>query len=56
MIVTDGPYTETKEVLGGPTVVDVADEDAAKMWAGKLAETCGWPQEIRRFGPPPEIS
>ena len=54
LVVTDGPFAETKEVLGGLTVVDVADEDAAKMWAGKIAEACGWPQEVRRFGTMPE--
>jgi hypothetical protein len=27
----------------------VADEAAARRWAGKLAEACGWPQEVRRF-------
>ena len=47
---TDGPYVETKEWLGGLTVVDVADEETARMWAGKIAEACGWPQEVRRFG------
>ena len=51
---TDGPFVETKEFLGGLTVVDVADEDAARMWAGKLAEACGWPQEVRRFKPMPQ--
>ena len=51
---TDGPFVETKEYLGGLTVVDVADEDAARMWAGKLAEACGWPQEVRRFKPMPQ--
>ncbi|HEU5043322.1 MAG TPA: YciI family protein [Nocardioidaceae bacterium] len=51
---TDGPYVETKEFLGGLTVVDVADEDAARMWAGKVAEACGWPQEVRRFKPQPK--
>jgi hypothetical protein len=50
---TDGPYVETKEFLGGLTVVEVADEDAAKMWAGKIAVACGWPQEVRRFKPQP---
>lgn len=50
---TDGPYVETKEFLGGLTVVDVADEAAARMWAGKVAEACGWPQEVRRFKPLP---
>jgi len=48
---TDGPFAETKEFLGGLTVVDVADEEAARMWAGKIAEACGWPQEVRRFKP-----
>ena len=51
---TDGPYVETKEFLGGLTVVDVPDEEAARMWAGKVAEACGWPQEVRRFGPQPK--
>jgi hypothetical protein len=50
---TDGPYAETKEYLGGLTIVDVDDEEAAKMWAGKVAEACGWPQEVRRFKPQP---
>jgi hypothetical protein len=51
---TDGPYVETKEWLGGLTVVDVADEETARMWAGKIAEACGWPQEVRRFGRGPQ--
>ena len=50
LLFTDGPYAETKEWIGGLTVVDVADEEAARMWAGKIAEACGWPQEVRRFG------
>jgi hypothetical protein len=54
VLITDGPYVETKEFLGGFAVVDVADDGAAKMWAGKLAEACGWPQEVRRFGQQPQ--
>jgi hypothetical protein len=27
----------------------VADDEAAKMWAGKVAEACGWPHEVRKF-------
>ena len=46
---TDGPFIETKEVLGGFAVVDVADEDAARLWAGKIAVACGWPQQVHRF-------
>jgi hypothetical protein len=55
LLITDGPYVETREFLGGFTVVEVSDDEAAKMWAGKLAEGCGWPQEVRRFGPHPQI-
>jgi hypothetical protein len=56
---TDGPFIESKEHLGGFTVVDVADEDAARLWAGKIAVACGWPQEVRPFMVPmqhPETS
>ena len=49
---TDGPYVETKEHLGGFAVVDVADEETARLWAGKIAVACGWPQEVRRFQVP----
>ena len=52
--ITDGPYVETKEWLGGFCVVSVSDDEEAKVWAGKVAEGCGWPQEVRRFGPVPE--
>ena len=48
--VTDGPFVATQEFLGGLTVVNVADDEAAKVWAGKVAEACGWPQEVRRIG------
>ena len=51
LLITDGPFIESKEYLGGLTVVDVPDDEAAKMWAGKVAEACGWPQEVRRFKP-----
>jgi len=53
LVITDGPYIETKEWLGGLTVVDVPDAETAAMWAGKVAEACGWPQEVRRFKPQP---
>jgi hypothetical protein len=49
---TDGPYVETKEHLGGFAVVDVADVEAARHWAGRIAQACGWPQEIHRFQVP----
>jgi hypothetical protein len=45
-LITDGPYVETKEWLGGFAVVDVADDEAAKRWAGKIAEACGGPMRF----------
>lgn len=45
--ITDGPYVENPQVLGGFTVVDVPDDESAKAWAGKVAQACGWPQEVR---------
>jgi hypothetical protein len=54
-LVTDGPYVESKEYLGGFTIVDVADEEAARLWAGKIAVACGWPQEVRRFQVPGQL-
>ncbi len=53
-VITDGPYVETKEFLGGFAVLDVADVEAAKMWAAKVAGACGWPHEVRRFKPQPQ--
>ena len=54
VLITDGPFVETKEFLGGFAVVDVANDEAAKEWAGKVAEACGWPQEVRRFKARPQ--
>jgi hypothetical protein len=49
---SDGPFVESKEHLGGFCVVNVADEEAARLWAGKVAVACGWPQEVHRFQVP----
>ena len=46
---TDGPFVESKEHLGGFTVIDVADDAAARYWAGRVAVAVGWPQEVHRF-------
>jgi hypothetical protein len=53
-VFTDGPYVETKEHLGGLCVVDVADDEAARYWAGRLATALDWPQEVHRFRGPGE--
>lgn len=49
LTLTDGPYRSGGEFIGGMTLVDVPDDEAARMWAGKIAVACGWPQEVRRF-------
>ncbi|MGW7679546.1 YciI family protein [Kribbella sp. NPDC054772] len=38
VLITDGPFTEGKEHLGGFTVIEVDDLDAALHWARRLAE------------------
>ena len=44
---TDGPYAESKEQMGGFWVIEVADLDAALEWAGKAAAACEGPVELR---------
>lgn len=44
-----GPYSHPTEFIGGMTIVDVPDEAEARLWAGRIATACGWPQEVRRF-------
>jgi hypothetical protein len=52
-MVTDGPYPETKEVIGGLTVVDVPSRQEALKWAAKIASACRCAQEVREFLPEP---
>lgn len=48
LMVTDGPYAETKETLGGYYIIDCKDTEEAKYWAGRLAQTaCGAVVELR---------
>lgn len=54
-VFTDGPYVETKEHLGGFAVIDVADDAAAREWAGRLAVALDWPQEVHRFRGPGHV-
>ena len=44
---TDGPYAETKEQMGGFWIIEAADLDAALDWAGKAATACEGPVEVR---------
>jgi hypothetical protein len=44
---TDGPYAETKEQMGGFWIIEATDLDAALEWAGKAAAACERPVEVR---------
>ncbi|MCB1249174.1 MAG: hypothetical protein KDB36_07195 [Acidimicrobiales bacterium] len=46
---TDGPFAETKEQMGGFWVIEAADLDAALEWARKAAAACEGPVEVRPF-------
>lgn len=47
--VIDGPYPESKELIGGITVVDVPTREAALEWAAKIAVACRCAQDVRVF-------
>ena len=53
-VITDGPYLESKEHLGGFWVVDVPDLDAAIDLARRGSAACQGPVEVRPFQPEPE--
>jgi hypothetical protein len=44
---TDGPYAESKEQMGGFWIIEAADFDGALAWAGKAAAACEGPVEVR---------
>lgn len=54
-MVTDGPFPETKEVIGGFAVVDVASREEALEWAAKIAVACRCKQEVREILPDPTV-
>ena len=56
VLVTDGPYAETKEHMGGFWILEAADMDEALAWAKKGAIACDIPGEVREllFFPAPE--
>jgi hypothetical protein len=55
VLVTDGPYLETKEHIGGFWVLEATDLDEALAWGRKAAVACHAPVEVRpMFSRPPE--
>ncbi|MFD0893599.1 hypothetical protein KBB96_07360 [Luteolibacter ambystomatis] len=49
VVITDGPYLETKEHVGGFWVVEAAGLDEALEWGRKAAIACRAPVEVRPF-------
>ncbi|WP_328610007.1 YciI family protein [Amycolatopsis sp. NBC_00345] len=49
VLMTDGPFAEGKEHLGGFTIVAAPDLDAALGWAGRMAAITTLPVEVRPF-------
>ncbi len=49
VLITDGPYVEGKEHVGGFTIIAAPDLDAALGWGRKLAQATTLPIEVRPF-------
>jgi hypothetical protein len=54
VLTTDGPFTEGKEHIGGFTIIEAADLDAALEWGRKLARATTLPIEVRPLQNGPE--
>jgi hypothetical protein len=48
-MITDGPYAESKEYIGGFWVLKAPDLDAALALAARASLACGAPVEVRPF-------
>jgi hypothetical protein len=49
VLLTDGPFLEGKEYLGGIAIIDVDDLDAALVWARRFAKATTLPIEVQPF-------
>ena len=56
VLITDGPYLETKEHIGGFWVIEVASLDEALAWGRKATVACRAPVEVRPFFSAPDGS
>ena len=58
LLLTDGPYLETKEHIGGLWILECADMDEALAWARKGAKACRTAIEVREifFMPAPNVA
>ena len=55
ILLTDGPFAESKEQLGGFWIIEAADLDAALVWAKEATVACQAPVEVRPFQDMPEL-
>jgi hypothetical protein len=53
IVMTDGPYAEGKEHIGGLVIVGAPDLDVALGWARRFVEVIGLPIEVRPFADAP---
>lgn len=49
VVMTDGPFAESKEHIAGFYIINADDLDAALVWAGKVVEAINHPIEVRPF-------
>jgi hypothetical protein len=54
VLITDGPYLETNEHIGGFSVLEAASLEDALAWGGKVAVACRTPVEVRQVWRPDE--
>jgi hypothetical protein len=47
--ITEGPYPDSRQYLGGFTIVDVSSLEEAQEWAAKFAVACRCAQEVREI-------
>lgn len=55
VVVTDGPFAETKEHLGGFWILEIPDMDAALKLAAEASKACAVPVEVRPFQTEPPV-
>ncbi|MBI1378222.1 MAG: hypothetical protein GC157_12170 [Frankiales bacterium] len=48
-LLTDGPFIEAKEQVGGLTILELPDLDAALEWGRRMSHAIGVPIEVRPF-------
>ena len=49
LVMTDGPFVESKEYIAGFYIINADDLDAALAWAGKVVQAIDHPIEVRPF-------